>query len=208
MLFFTQDLTFCQNCVFVARGPKFLIFFYFLPTETYAAIFSWWIIYSFPVIFIYKSLNFWYPLWMFSNFLMTQCDCCSVLKAFIIIIDRIFCCFFVFMQSGESTVDLQYLELVRDRKKSSTYQEFDLSRVWKKKHSKNELRAIFLWFNDTRFYIWLIYDKVTILNSFLKCFFASFTAFWLLWKRFHILILGYACPDYAWSCRVQLLEWS
>ena len=119
-----------------------------------------------------------------------------------------FCCFFVFMQSGESTVDLQYLELARDRKKSSTYQEFDLSRVWKKKHSKNELRAIFLWFNDTRFYIWLIYDKVTILNSFLKCFFASFTAFWLLWKRFHILILGYACPDYAWSCRVQLLEWS
>ena len=56
----------------------------------------------FQFIFIFKRLNFWYSLQMFSIFFVIRCDCCSVLIAFIIISDHIYCCFFFFFSNGDS----------------------------------------------------------------------------------------------------------
>ena len=75
-------------------------------SNLFQVIFFWWKIYSFPVMFIYKSFNFSYSFRVFSYFFMISwfnatvmlCYCnATVMKAFIIFfIDGIYCCLFVF----------------------------------------------------------------------------------------------------------------
>ena len=63
--------------------------------KSFPAIFYRRVIYSFPVLVIYKTLNFWFSLRFFSYFFMNYCNYCSIFKTFITI-DKIYCCFFVF----------------------------------------------------------------------------------------------------------------
>ena len=63
--------------------------FWIIFLKIFPVFFSWWVIYSFPVIFIYKKLNFCYFLWFFPIFH-------DLIPTVIILIDRIYCCFFVF----------------------------------------------------------------------------------------------------------------
>ena len=59
--------------------------------------YSWWVIYSFPIILIYKRINFWYSLLIFSNIFKVLCGCCNILKRFIItFLYRVYCCFSIF----------------------------------------------------------------------------------------------------------------
>ena len=57
-------------------------------------------IYSFLVLFIDKRLNLWYSLRTPFYFFVIYFNCCSVMKAFIIFIDRIYGCFFVLYRLG------------------------------------------------------------------------------------------------------------
>ena len=73
--------------------------------QLFPIIFSWWVIYSFPVIFIYKRLKF---LLFFHSIFVILSGCPQIFSWFnatIFFIDGIYCCFFVFIQSRESTYD-------------------------------------------------------------------------------------------------------
>ena len=71
--------------------------FYIIFLKFFSTIFFWWIVYSFPVIYIYECLNFCYSFSMFSYFFIIQRNYYSVLKTFVILfIDGIYCCLFVF----------------------------------------------------------------------------------------------------------------
>ena len=82
----------------------FLYIFFFFSTKKLRAItafpklfvanLTWWVMYSFPTMY-YKNLSFWYFLQVFYHFFMILCNCCSLLEIYIIIIDRIYCCFFL-----------------------------------------------------------------------------------------------------------------
>ena len=48
--------------------------------QFFPAVFSCWIIYTFPIIFIYKRLNFYYSFWIFSNFLWSNASVAAYWK--------------------------------------------------------------------------------------------------------------------------------
>ena len=64
----------------------------------------WWIIYSFPVIFIYKRFNIWSYFCISPNFFITQCNSYRILKTFVNCVFRINYCFFFFI-----SVENQYI---------------------------------------------------------------------------------------------------
>ena len=84
-------------------GIHFIYFFFFrikklraITTfpKLFVAILTWWVKYSFPTM-CYKNISFWYFLQVFYHFFMILCNCCILLEIYIIIIDRIYCCFFL-----------------------------------------------------------------------------------------------------------------
>ena len=72
-----------------------IILFKFFP-----AIFYRRVIYSFPVVVIYKTLNFWFSLRFFSYFFMNYCNFAAYLKHLLPLIGFIVA-FLFFIQSGE-----------------------------------------------------------------------------------------------------------
>ena len=70
--------------------------FWIIFLKLFPTIYFWWIIYSFPIIFIYKLVNIWNSFWMWFNFFIIWCNSCCLLKTFINFIFRVYCCFFVF----------------------------------------------------------------------------------------------------------------
>ena len=88
-------------CFAMQAGYIFIllrVIFGLLFSKLFPVIFSWWLIYSFPVIFIYKRIHFWYSLRTFFTFLH---DLMGLLLSSLIgfIVDILF-----FIQSGESTM--------------------------------------------------------------------------------------------------------
>ena len=93
LLKFRQNIHFFSFGIEHIKRNYWIIFLKLVPV-----IFSWWMIYAFPIVFITKGLVFDIP--NSSPFFMIECNCCSALKAFVIIITRIYCWFFLSNQEN------------------------------------------------------------------------------------------------------------
>ena len=77
--------------------------------KLFPVIYFWWVIYSFTVIFAYKRLSICCSFRIFSIFFIIYSDCCSTLKAFIIIfLDGVYCCFFLCFLSNRENLHIIY----------------------------------------------------------------------------------------------------
>ena len=86
------DISWTYLFLFNTQNSKSSCWIIFL--KRFPIINFWWVIYSFPVIFIYKQLNIWNSFWMQFNFSIVQCNRYRILKTFIILFFFIYCWFF------------------------------------------------------------------------------------------------------------------